>query len=108
MEVQTMSVENIQAILNYVLAIGPSVVSIITMVLSIIINIKKQGKLNSSQMAAIDTLASEIRGDIEKEQEDNKKTKALLRCLIKENSELKSRIDKLVEKESQIAEVKHE
>lgn len=101
-------VESFQSIIDYVIAVGPSVLSVITMVLSVIINFRKQGKLNEGQIAAVNTLAAEIRGDVDSQKKENSETKQMLRRVIKENAELKEQISILLDAKNPIAEVKHE
>lgn len=95
-------------ILNYVVQVGPSIVSVLGMVLSVVISIARQGYLNKTQIAAIDSLANDLRQENTEILEDNRRTRALVRAVIKENAELKAQIAAYNKANSPIAEVKHE
>lgn len=100
--------DQFQTLLDYVIQVGPSVISVLGMVLSVVINITRQGHLNKAQIAAIDSLANELRQENTEAKEDNRKTRVLVRAVIKENAELKAQIAEYNKANSPIAEVKHE
>ena len=95
-------------ILNYVVQVGPSIVSVLGMVLSVVISIARQGSLNKNQIAAIDSLANDLRQENTEILEDNRKTRALVRAVVKENAELKAQIVAYNKANSPIAEAKSE
>ena len=100
--------EQFQEILDYIIVVGPSVISVLGMILSVIVNIKRQGKLNDSQINAINTLADELRQENSDLQQDNQRTRALLRAVIQENAALKVQVLEVMKVNSPIAEVKNE
>lgn len=100
--------DQFQTFLDYVVQVGPSVVSVLGMILSVVVSIARQGKLNSNQIAAIDSVANEIRQDNAEVKEDNKKIRALLKVVIKENAELKVQLIEQQKANSNIVEAKHE
>ena len=100
--------EQFQEILDYLVVVGPSLMSVFSMILSVIINIKRQGKLNDNQINAINTLADELRQENAEVQQENQRTRALIRAVITENAALKVQLNEVMKANSPIAEVKHE
>ena len=100
--------EQFQEILDYLVVVGPSLISVFGMILSVVINIQRQGKLNDNQINAINTLADELRQENTETQADNQRTRALVRAVITENAALKVQLNEVMKANSPIAEVKHE
>lgn len=76
-------------ILNFLVKAGPSITAVLSMVLSVAINIHKQGKLNDNQLNAVNQLAEDLRSETQAANEENAKTKAMCKAVLRENAELK-------------------
>lgn len=81
--------EVINEILAFLVEAGPSITAVLSMVLSLVINIHKQGKLNDNQLKAVNGLAEDLRSETKAANEENAKTKAMCKAVLRENAELK-------------------
>lgn len=82
---------------EFLVQAGPSITAVLSMVLSLVINIHKQGKLNDNQIKAVNSLAEDLRKDNTDTKEDNAKTRAMCRAVIRENAELKSLLNQVID-----------
>lgn len=98
-----MSMEQFYEIMEYLMTIAPSLVSIIGFIISVIVSIKRQGALNNSQLKAINTLTNNIRQENTEVLAEQYHTQALLKAVIQENQELKSALKVIMEEKSPIA-----
>jgi hypothetical protein len=89
--------EVINEVLDFLVEAGPSLTAVLSMVLSVVINIHKQGKLNDNQLKAVNGLAEDLRKDNTDTKEDNAKTRAMCRAVIRENAELKSLLNQVID-----------
>ena len=89
--------EVINEILAFLVEAGPSLTAVLSMVLSLVINIHKQGKLNDNQLKAVNGLAEDLRKENTDTKEDNAKTRAMCRAVIRENAELKSLLNQVLD-----------
>ena len=89
--------EVINEILAFLVETGPSITAVLSMVLSLVINIHKQGKLNDNQLKAVNGLAEDLRKDNTDTKEDNAKTRAMCRAVIRENAELKAMLNQILD-----------
>lgn len=89
--------EVINGILDFLVEAGPSLTAVLSMVLSLVINIHKQGKLNDNQLKAVNGLAEDLRKDNTDTKEDNVKTRAMCRAVIRENAELKVMLNQILD-----------
>lgn len=89
--------EVINEILAFLVEAGPSITAVLSMVLSLVINIHKQGKLNDNQLKAVNGLAEDLRKDNTDTKEDNAKTRAMCRAVIRENAELKAMLNQILD-----------
>lgn len=89
--------EVINEILAFLVEAGPSLTAVLSMILSLVINIHKQGKLNDNQLKAVNGLAEDLRKDNTDTKEDNAKTRAMCRAVIRENAELKSLLNQVID-----------
>lgn len=100
--------EQFQELLDYIIVVGPSLMSVLGMILSVVVSIKRQGKLNDNQISAINNLADELRQENAEVQEENARTRALIRAVITENASLKVQLNEYMKANSPIAEVRNE
>ena len=76
-------------ILNQIIAVAPALTSIITMVASVLVAIKKFGSLSDVNIKKIDSLTEDIKRQIEEGKQETQDIKNINRELIRQNSELK-------------------
>lgn len=98
-----MSMEQFYELMEYVMTIAPSVVSILGFIISVIVSIKRQGALNNSQLNAIHSLTNSIQHENAEVLAEQYHTQALLKAVIQENQELKSALKVIMEEKSPIA-----
>lgn len=99
-----MSIEVLNTILNYIAELGPAFTSILSIIVSVIIAVKKFGGLSKDSVSAMNQLAEDIRNSNDKTQEENEETKKLLKAVILENAELKKEIKEIAKMNSRIKE----
>lgn len=100
-----MSVQELETILNYIVELGPAITAILSIIVSIIIAIKKFGGLSKDSVKEMNDLAKKILDSNDSAKSDYDETKRLLRAVIIENGELKKEIKEISKIASKIREV---
>lgn len=97
-----MELENI---LETIVATAPAITSIISMIASVLVCIKKFGSLSEANIQKIDALTQDFKKQIEEERQETNEIKNINRELIRQNSELKKLLLEQKEKTANVRKV---
>lgn len=87
-----MSEEQIEIIMNYISTLAPVITAVVSMVISVVIALKKYGSLSKSSVDKINALTEEILRDNAETREETKAIKNQVRALQIENESLKKEL----------------
>lgn len=89
-----MEIEQYEQILNYITTLAPIITAVAGMIISIIVSIKRYGKLSDNSVQKINELAEVILKDNAETKQATKQLKNEIYVLQKENQQLKKEIAK--------------
>lgn len=81
--------EDLENVLTTLLAVAPAITSIISMVASVLVAIRKFGSLSDANLKKINDLTEDFKSQIEQDRQETNEIKNINRELIRQNSELK-------------------
>lgn len=92
--------EELSKILDYAITLGPSIVSVASLVASIIYVFRKTGSISQETVGKVNNLANEIKGSNEDLKKENTALKAENKALYRKVEETNAKLDEILEKTS--------
>lgn len=94
--------EELESVLTTFLAVAPALTSIISMVASVLVAIRKFGSLSDANLKKIDALTEDFKSQIEQDRQETNEIKNINRELIRQNAELKKLLLEQQEKKANV------